>query len=212
MTDPTHTPDSPSPDPGFDGVLADLAVLSRQSMPVPLSRLLRTLGARGHGPIILVLSVLMMLPTGLIPMMPVAIGMLLALTAIQMIVGGRGVSVPARLGRVTIPPETLAAALRRIAPLSRRLGRVLHPRFALLVHGALPLFAIALILLASAAVMIVFGAIPGLPFLLCIPALLFGLGLTAGDGVFVLLGFAATALAGWGVTQLAPNITWLWGG
>jgi len=153
-----------------------------------------------------------MLPTGLIPMMPATIGGLLALTAIQMIVGGRGVSVPPRLGRVTIPPATLAAALRRIAPLSKRLGRVLHPRLGPLVHGALPLLAIALILLASAAVMIVIGSIPGLPFLLCIPAVLFGLGLTAGDGVFVALGFAATGLAGWGVTQLAPNIARLWGG
>ncbi len=201
MTAPATTPP-----PGLAGLLAERAG------PIPLGEVLDRLGARGHGPILLTLAILMMLPTGMLPLMPALTGALLALTALQMIVGGAGISIPARLARVPLDPAHLRAVVRWLVPLCRRLGRVLHPRFGLLVTGGASLLAIALILLASALAMILIGAIPGVPFLLCIPALLFGLGLTAGDGALVAAGFAAFAGAAGLVGHLTPRIAALWGG
>ena len=195
---------------GVPGLLADLRRLTEGRQTVTLAALLDCLGARGHGPLLLTLAILMMLPTGMLPLMPALTGLLIAATAVQMLAGGKGVSLPARLRRVEIGAGALRAGLARAEPSFHRLGRVLHPRAPALVQGPLSLAAIAAILLVSAAAMILIGAIPGVPFLLCVPALLFGLGLTTGDGLVVGLGFVASLGAGLGVWHLAPRLAALW--
>ncbi|MDX8347437.1 exopolysaccharide biosynthesis protein [Cognatiyoonia sp. IB215446] len=169
---------------------------------VSVAQILKILGARGHGPIILTLAGLMMLPTGMLPFMPSIIGILISLTAFEMLVGGQGVSVPGRVGRIMISAPMLRAGLDRAAPIFDRLGRLMHPRAQFLVHNKLALTAIAIVLLMISGTMIIIGAIPGLPFILCVPVLLFGLGLTAGDGVVVALAIAACIGAGLGVAWL----------
>lgn len=180
---------------GFDGLLYDLRQLAEGGDSVTIGEILQTIGARGHGPIILTLAGLMMLPTGMLPLMPSVIGVLLALTAFEMIIGGKGVSLPRRLARIRLGAASLNSAVARAAPVCAWLGRLLHPRWPRLVHGTFVLTLIAFALLAAASVMTLIGAIPGLPFVLCVPALLFGLGLTAGDGVLVAMGFLATLAA-----------------
>ncbi|MDX8353904.1 exopolysaccharide biosynthesis protein [Cognatiyoonia sp. IB215182] len=169
---------------------------------VSVAQILKILGARGHGPIILTLAGLMMLPTGMLPFMPSIIGILISLTAFEMLVGGQGVSVPGRVGRIMINAQMLRAGLDRAAPIFDRLGRLMHPRAQFLVHNKLALTAIAVVLLMISGTMIIVGAIPGLPFILCVPVLLFGLGLTAGDGVVVALALVACIGAGLGVAWL----------
>lgn len=196
--------------PGLVGLLADLEQVTQTAPRVRIGDLLTVLGARGHGPILLTLSSLMLLPTGMLPFMPAIMGALIAAMAFEMLIGDAGVSLPTRLCRIELNSAKLAAALRRAAPVSRTLGRLMHPRLDVLVSNRLSLTGIALILLVFAAIMIVTGAIPGLPFVLCIPALLFGLGLTAGDGVFVLLGYVTTGLAILAIVHLYPRISALW--
>lgn len=193
---------APDPNYGFKGLLADLDRLTVRRETVPLGVLLDTLGARGHGPIILLLALLMILPTGMLPLMPVIIGTLFVLTAVGMLVGGDGVSVPARLARVSLPAARLHTAFARLQPLCDRLGRLLYPRAPAWVEGALPLTLIALILIATGIAVALFGIVPGLPFLLCLPALILGAGLTAGDGRAVALGLGATLAAGAGAVML----------
>ena len=77
-------------------------------------------------------------------------------------------------------------------PWARRLRPILATRATALIDGALPARMMGAILLATGAVMFVIGFIPGLPFTLAGHVLLFGLGLTARDGVLVGLGFVAT--------------------
>ncbi len=169
---------------------------------VPLGEVVDTLGARGHGPIVLTLAAFMMLPTGMIPFMPTVIGVLLILVGIEMLVGRQGLAIPGRLARFELRGDLLRAGLRRARPATVRLGRYLYPRAHWLVHGTASLVVIALILISAAGVMAVIGGIPGLPLILCAPALLFGLGLTAGDGVVVAVGFATTAGAVAGIFAL----------
>ncbi len=208
MTEASH-----AAPPGLAGLVADLHAIAEGQDKIPLRDLLTTLGARGHGPIILVLAGLMLLPTGMLPGMPAAIGVLLMLTATQMIVGGKGVSLPTFIAKINIPSGPFRAALVRVDPMCKRISRVLHPRWNGFAQNSVTLLLIALILLAASAVMIVIGAIPGLPFILCIPALLFGLGLTAGDGAVVAVGLVTSLGAGYGVTRLAPQILgWVLGG
>lgn len=195
---------------GFDGLLYDLRRLADAADTVSIEEILTTIGARGHGPIILTLAGLMMLPTGMLPLMPSLIGGLLALTAIEMIVGGKGVSLPKRIARIRLGSEGLKKAVARAAPICAWLGRVVHPRWPGFVSGSFVLTLIAIALLIAAPAMILIGAIPGLPFVLCIPALLFGLGLTAGDGVLVGLGFLATIGAMVLGFQLVNRVFGIW--
>ena len=63
----------------------------------------------------------------------------------------------------------------------------------------------ALILILTAILLIVIGAVPGLPFLLALHVLTFGLGLTTRDGLFVAAGYAIllpVALVVWYLTHL----------
>lgn len=195
---------------GFDGLLYDLRQLSETAETVAIGDILDTIGARGHGPILLTLAGLMMLPTGLLPLMPSVIGVLLALTAFEMIVGGKNVSLPGRIARIRIGADGLKAAIARAAPVCAWLGRIVHPRWSGWVSGTVALTLIACALLAAASVMILIGAIPGLPFVLCIPALLFGVGLTAGDGLVVALGFLATLVAAVVAALLVNRMLVLW--
>jgi hypothetical protein len=60
--------------------------------------------------------------------------------------------------------------------------------------------------------MILIGSIPGLPFVLCVPVLLFGLGLTAGDGLCIAIGFAITIPAAMTAASLAARaVAWVVG-
>lgn len=177
---------------GLSGLMSDLGDLSASRESITLKDLLDTIGARGHGPIILVLAALMLLPTGMLPLMPQVMGGLLVLTAFEMLVGGKGVSLPPWITKREMGTKLLAAAVARARPVSDHVGLFLRPRYPWLIHSNLSLCAIAVLLIIASAVMIVIGGIPGLPFVLCIPAVLFGLGLTTGDGGVVALGYVAT--------------------
>jgi hypothetical protein len=200
----------PHHDGPLAGLMADLVALSETQVSVAVGEIMAALGARGHGPIILTLAAFMMLPLGMLPFMPSLVGVLLALTAAQMLMRGKAVTLPAFIARRRIDGETLRLTLARAVPLCRRLGRVLHPRWDIVVQGDVFHVLIALYLLAAAVVIIVLGGIPGLPFMLCIPALLFGLGMTAGDGLVVSLGLAVTAPVALAVLGIAPEaMRWL---
>ena len=195
---------------GFQGILADLARLTEGRERVRLGDVLDTLGARGHGPIVLVLAALMMMPTGLLPLMPTIIGVLLAMTAVEIMAGGKGVSLPRWLAKREISANMLRSVLSRARPLADRLRRYVHPRWGVFAQSHVVLWAIAFVLLVCALFMSVIGAVPGLPFVLCIPALLFGIGLTAGDGLVVAMGFLAVAFAALALWWLFPQIVALW--
>lgn len=197
-------------EPGLAGIVSDLMGLIQGKDAVSLKVLLDTICARGHGPILLTLAALMLLPTGMLPMMQVVIGALLLLTALQMLVGGKGVSLPRWISRREIGTQVLKSALTRAAPVAQRLSRFTCPRAHWWVHSHPALTGVALVLMGFAAVTILVGAIPGLPFVLCIPALLFGLGLTSGDGVVVAAGFFFGLLPAWFTLTVLPKVAdWL---
>ena len=185
---------------GLHGLIDTLEAMVHDRETVTLGDIVDALGARGHGPIILILAAFMMLPTGMIPFMPTIIGIVMMLTAVEMLIGREGVAIPGRLARFELRGDLLRSALRRAHPATRWLSRWLYPRASHLVTSSLAIVLIAVILILAAGVMAVIGGIPGLPLILCAPALLFGLGLTAGDGLVVGAGFAT---AGGAVAAIA---------
>jgi hypothetical protein len=159
--------------------------------------LVRALGARGFGPIFLLLAVLVMLPTGAIPGIPALVGAVLVLLSGQLMIGWTTPWLPRRVLEMEISRERMRAGLEKARPAALRLGRVLHARLEFLASGPLALRAAAAAVTAAGLVMIPLGFIPLMPFFLGLPVLAIGLGLMARDGLFVSAGFAAFAPVIW---------------
>ncbi len=152
---------------------------------------------RGFGPVLIALAGFLILPTGMIPGAPAFIGALMLLTGGQMLAGLRAPWLPQRLRKVEAPTRLMNRAVARARPLVRRLRWLVSARLSALVENPLAERAMALGVLAAGLIVIPFGFIPFLPFVVSLPVLCFGLGLAARDGLAALLGFTAFAPAIW---------------
>lgn len=158
---------------------------------VTLGHLVAALGARGFGPLVVMLAALIILPTGAIPGVPALVGAALILLAAQLMIGWRIPWLPERLARKQLDREKLLHALEKARPVALRLGRVVHPRAKWLASGPVALRAAGSALILGGIILIPIGFIPFLPLLVGFPVLAIGLGLLARDGLFMVLGFAA---------------------
>lgn len=187
-TDPTDSDAISGPQP-LQGMLEQIHLVVGDRQTVLLGELMDALGARGFGPVILLTASIMVLPTGMIPMVPAFMGLVLLLAAGQMLRGRQELWLPPRLYRVQIPGPTVHKALAKAAPTVDRLGRQLRPQWQWLASSRISMWLIALILAITSLGIIAIGAIPGLPFLLAFHLLAFGIGMTAGDGRFMAAGY-----------------------
>lgn len=91
---------------------------------VPLGALIANLGARGFGPLLILLSGIVMLPTGIIPGVPAVVGFALCIFATQLAFGQRVPWLPARLRRIVLDRGRVCAAVER----ARKPGALAWPR------------------------------------------------------------------------------------
>jgi len=193
-------PDASKPDATLDSVLDGIEALAKGQTKVPLKAVLDSIGVRGFGPLMVVLSALLLLPVGMVPGVPAVVAILLMVIGLNILVLRRHLTVPQRLARINVSARILQSSVNRARPVVRWLRPVLIRRLTGLIESPLALLMISVILLATGAVILVVGFIPGLPFMMSLHILLLGLGLTARDGLVGLLGFAAVvpeAAAAW---------------
>lgn len=185
MTPPPETPETWP----IGGMLDDLSALTHTHEQVSLGQVIDCIGRRGFGPLLMVLSVFLILPIGMIPGVPGVVGIVTGMIGGLMLVGATRLHLPGRLARFSFGSRHLRAAVDRVRPYTHKLRRITRPRLLLLVRGALPLAFVALILMATGAVVFFVGFIPGLPFLMSLHVLFFGIGMTTRDGVMTVIGF-----------------------
>jgi hypothetical protein len=183
--------------PPLERLLGDLD----QSVPpdidhVPLGAVVDAIGPRGFGPVLVAVAGLIILPTGMVPLVPHAVAVVLGLVAIQMMLGGTVLRLPARVRRVQVPAPMITGFVRRARRVARPLSRVLRPRLTWLATARPARVLVALVLLSVAIAKFLIGLIPGLPFLLAVPVLLIGLGLTSRDGIVLGAGLLVVLLPG----------------
>jgi hypothetical protein len=157
---------------------------------ITLGEILHRIGLRGFGPILVIISGLLLLPIGMIPGVPGAVAIVMGLVAVELVSGGKAIRLPDRVARLSLRASLVTGAVTRSRPVTRAIGRLLRPRATALATSRMAHVAVGLLLGAIAVVMFVVGFVPGLPFLLAVPVFLIGLGLTARDGVAVSLGLA----------------------
>ncbi len=174
-----HAPDQDH----FTGLLDDLAAAVGGAEHIRFGDILATIGARGFGPLLCLFSTALILPSGMIPGLPGIVAVLYAMIGIEIALGNRALRLPRRVRDWQVPATHVRAFIERAVPLAKRARRVLKPRYADAVTARPTLLLVAATLLATAVVLFVMGFIPGLPFLIAVPVLLVGLGLTAEDGL-----------------------------
>ncbi len=161
---------------------------------VSFGKIIDTLGARGFGPLLFGLAVLLVLPIGMIPGVGGAIGVVMAVIGVQMLRGRGRVWLPRFIRRRCLSAQRLKHASDLLRPRMEWLRRHTHQRLTPLAEGGLSLRVIAALLILAGLGMAIFGAIPILPPLMGASVLFFALGLTTRDGAAVVLGYLLVLL------------------
>jgi hypothetical protein len=186
----------PPPSPSGARLSEDLARLVEVAGEghVTLNNLLRTVRGRGFPALLAMLALPFVLPIPL-PGLSTPLGLAIGLFGLRLAMLRRPL-IPRWLLRRKIPPAAVRVLVQRGVPLIRRAERGLHPR--LLALPRWPLFrSITGLAVASCGFAL---ALPlPIPFSNTIPAagaLLLAAGIMEDDGLFILLGWAAS-LAAW---------------
>lgn len=141
--------------------------------------------------------------SGVVGLAHVAIG-------IGIILGYARLDMPRKVNEITLKGDLVRGLLRQAVRLANFVRPILRPRLTFLACGPIALRMIALVPILTGVIMLAIGWIPGLPFVLSVHVLFFGLGLTARDGLAVGLGYACIAPEIWlGINYLPKGFTLL---
>lgn len=168
---------------------------SSSGQTLTLDDVLSVVGERGFGPLILIISLIALLPTGGVPGVPTACALCVVLLAGQLVAGKHRPWLPARLRRLAIDRHRYKRVAERIKPWTQRIDRLLKPRLVHLTDGWM-------VRVVGAAVLLIALCMPPLelvPFAAAGPAaalVLIGLGITARDGIWVLFGLVPAVIGG----------------
>jgi hypothetical protein len=168
---------------------------------VRLAIILNAVGRRAYGPLLLVIGLFAISPITLIPGMTWLAAFVTLLIAGQMALGLKRPWLPQRLLETRIPRDVLHKGLEKGRPWADRIDKLLKPRLTFLTA---PPFVnlIALVCVAAALITIPLSMIPIAPILPSAAIVLFGLGMTARDGLWLSVGLALCAGAIWLVAPL----------
>ena len=191
--------DEPRSGPEAVPALVDrLHALADGAETVSFAEINRTIGAQGHAPLLMVVSLFMVLPIGMIPGVGGALGAIVALIGLQMLLGRKGIGLPDVFGRRTLSSERLRRAAVRIRPAADWLRKRLRPRWSALAEGRVSLSIMAILLILAGGSLLVLGAIPVTTPLLGLPVAVFALGVLGRDGMVVAAGYVLLALVVFG--------------
>lgn len=157
---------------------------------VPLGQIVESLNQRGFGPLLVAPALIAILPTGAIPGVPTFCALTILLVALQLLAGNRSPWLPGWLRRRQIDRASFSRAYGVARPVTSRLDRLIRPRLLGLVSE--PVARLLSVLCVGLAVLMV--PLELVPLAAAMPgsAIAFlGLGLSARDGVLVIIGLAA---------------------
>lgn len=166
-----------------------------------LKTLVEAFGDRAFGPVMILCGMFMMTPLGAIPGLPAAFGLIVIVFALQLLFRREHPWMPEILRNIKISDSKLEKTRKVIAPILNRIDNVIHPRLPWMTSGP------AQILTALLAILLSITLVPlgMVPFGVVAPAFiigLLGLGITARDGVLIILGFILSLGVAFGVASL----------
>ncbi len=166
---------------------------------VTFRELMAAVGRRSYGPLLLVIGLFSISPATAVPGMTWLSAALTLVVALQMAVGMKRPWLPGGVLNRQISADLLTKGVKGFRPWARRIDIFLKPRLTFL--AAAPFVnLIALLCAAAALITIPLGFIPFAPLAPGLVIVLFGLGMTARDGLLLLLGalgIGATVALSW---------------
>ena len=191
----SHSSDKP-----LEGIL-DRAREAAGGDQVDLKDLVQAFGDRAFGPVMILCSLFLMTPIGIIPGLPAAFGLVVIIFAVQLLFRREYPWMPEILRKVEISDAALEKTQKKVSPLLRKIDSVIHPRLQWVTSGPMQVLTALLAILLSIT-LVPLGVVP---FGVVAPAFiigLLGLGITARDGVLIIVGFVLSLGVAYGVTNL----------
>lgn len=166
------------------------------SLPLTLGDLLNSVGRRSYGPLLLVIGLFAISPATALPGLTWASAVVTLIVAGQMALGLRHLWLPKSALKLRIGRRDVHAGVEKTRPAARWVDHLLKPRLQFLSK---PPFVnlVALMCLGAALITFPLGLVPLLPLIPGIAIVAFGLGVTARDGVWLLLGMVIVGGAFW---------------
>lgn len=163
-----------------------------QADRVSLDSMLQATGRRSFGPVLFVAGLVMLAPViGDIPGVPVLMGVIVALTAGQLLLRRKHIWLPHWLLRRSVARGKLDKTLAWLLPIARFLDRWSRPRLSLFTEGT----AMYVIAIASVAIALATPAMEVVPLTANVAGIAiaaFGLSLIVHDGLVALLALGFT--------------------
>jgi len=153
-----------------------------------LKSIIESFGDRAFGPVMLLSGLFMLTPLGAIPMLPAAFGFIVITFAMQLLMRRKTPWMPKVLTKVQVSSKRVKQVKRKATPILARIDGIIRPRMQWAAKGPFQILA-AVIAIILSITMVPLGAIP---FAVCIPGLvlgLLGLGITARDGIMMIIAF-----------------------
>ena len=189
-----------APEQNFSRLLGCL-VTETSGENVTLGQLMAIVERRSFGAVILLLGLIAVSPLTVVPGATWLVATVTLLVSIQMLFGAKHPVLPKKLLALSMQRSTLVAFVAAARKTAHTADRLTSPRLVFLTR---PPFVIATALICVLAALVTYplGLIPFAPLLPGLSIVLMGVGLTARDGVFLLLaglalGGSAMLLARW---------------
>jgi hypothetical protein len=161
-----------------------------------LDAILEAVGRRSFGPVLLLAGLVMLAPIiGDIPGVPSIMGVLVVLTAGQMLFHRQRIWLPRWLLKRSVTQSKLCKTLGWLRSPARFVDRLLRSRLTMFTHHA-GRYVIAVVCILISAATPVMEAIPLSANIAGAAITAFGLALIAHDGLLALIAFAFTAVTG----------------
>lgn len=191
-------------DPTSVGQILDrIEDVARRDDRVHLGAVVESMGHRSHGPFLMIPGLIDISPVGSIPGLPTMLGLVIVLTAGQILLGRDHLWLPGFLARRSISCRKACKATGKLRGVARFLDKWFHGRLPALTRGPAVRIAAALCIVLAMAV----PPLELLPLATTAPMAAiaaFGLALTVRDGVMMIIALVLSAVAvGVGLTLLA---------
>lgn len=180
-------------------------VLNTEGDEVTVGELLHAVGRRAHGPVFLLLGFIAISPLTLLPGTSWLMATVILIFALQVVFGFRHPWLPRRVLDFKFRREHLVQGVEASQKYAHMVDALVKPRLTFLTDAPF-IQMVAVICVLSALVTYPLGLVPFGPLLPSLTILLFGLALTARDGVVLLLAAGAFAGAVALVIDLTPRL------
>lgn len=163
---------------------------------VRVREVLELIGRRAYGPLLLIVGLIAISPATLIPGSTWALALLTLLIALQLMFHKRTPWMPKLALDIKLSEPQLEKFIKLARPTAGFLDRIVRPRLQFLADSPW-VIAIAALCVLAALITFPLGLIPIAPLAPGLAIVMFGLGLTARDGVLLGLGGAVMGGAFW---------------